>query len=720
MAILFSLRKVCMAAILLPLLGSWDLPAQTADDLFNDNVVHDLRIAINSSDWQALKTNFAANTYYPCDFEWRELVVRDIGIRSRGKTSRSSAKPGLRVDFNRYEDNQHFLGLKSVVLDNNTQDPSMLRERVSMLFLRRMGIPAPREASARLYVNGAYVGLYTLVESVDKSFLKRNFREDDGHLYKYEPNGDYHFEYLGAEISKYVPVPFEPHTHEKDGNHAPLVAMIRTMNQASDADFAQAMSEYLDLKAFMGHAAVENFLANGDGILAVHNFYLYRFEGKNLFQFIPWDTDRSFFDIEFSILRGTSDSVLMRRAFVVPALRQAYLETLFASALSANGWLEPEILRASSQIRSAVLEDPVKPSTNAEFEAAVASNLEFARRRSDYVVRAVSSAGLAAGLRVSQASLRFEAPAGASPARQTLVVSSATSLGLNWSASVSGANWLEVTPTSGVTPATLTAGVAASGLAPGKYSATIVISAGTTAIPSISVPVELTVLARNAPRLNESGAVNAATFSPGALAPGSLISVFGERLTTAAVQASSLPLPTELAGFSLRINGIPAPVLFVSPGQANVQVPWEVASGTASIAATVSGVPSNTISATIGPYSPGIFVVVNADGSPVTAEQPAERGKALVVYATGLGPVTGRAATGQAAPTSPLAATLETPAVTMGDAVAEVLFSGLTPGFVGLYQVNLRVPPSAPTGSRTSLTLQIGGKTAPPVFVVTR
>ena len=83
------------------------------------------------------------------------------------------------MDFNRFTADQEFLGLKSVVLKNNVTDASNMHERLSMLFMRRLGIPASREATARLFVNGDYVGVYTLVESVDKNFLKRVFGEKD-------------------------------------------------------------------------------------------------------------------------------------------------------------------------------------------------------------------------------------------------------------------------------------------------------------------------------------------------------------------------------------------------------------------------------------------------------------------------------------------------------------------------------------------------------------
>src|SRR5262245_56436832 len=150
-----------------PLLGISEI-----DAVFDDTVVQDVRLDLNAGDWQALRANFRDDTYYPADFRWKDQVVRGIGIRSRGFGTRNPIKPSPRVDFNRSSPDQEFLGVKSVVLKNNVSDPSNMHERLSMLLFRRMGIPAPRVAHARLFVNGEYYGIYDLVEPVDKAFLK--------------------------------------------------------------------------------------------------------------------------------------------------------------------------------------------------------------------------------------------------------------------------------------------------------------------------------------------------------------------------------------------------------------------------------------------------------------------------------------------------------------------------------------------------------------------
>jgi len=166
--------------------------AQSSDDFFNPDVLQRIDLWLNSDDWAKLKANFQENTYYPAQLSWNGITVENVGIRSRGLGSRRGTKPGLRVDMDRYSTGQQFLGLKSFVLDNLSQDPSGIRETVAMRFFTRLGIPAPRETFCRLYVRGVYVGLYGLVESVDKTMMGRVFGEINGNI----QNDGYLFEHV--------------------------------------------------------------------------------------------------------------------------------------------------------------------------------------------------------------------------------------------------------------------------------------------------------------------------------------------------------------------------------------------------------------------------------------------------------------------------------------------------------------------------------------------
>jgi spore coat protein CotH len=385
-------------------------PVPAEIDPFDDTFIHTIQLTINPRDWDELKANFQLNLYYPAHVTWNGVTVQNVGIRSRGAASRSATKPGVRIDFNRYDLTKRFLGLKSVVLRNNTQDPSNLHERLAMKVFAWMGVPASRQAHARLHVNGAYAGLYTVVEAVDKNFLQRHFGQDNGYLYGYDyplDGSSYFFDYKGPDPALYAPL-FHPETHELDPNPGPLVDFIRIVNETPEAQFLGVVSQYLDLAQFMRYVAVENFLGETDGIVGTYvgmnNFYLYQFEGTTLFRFIPWDKSEAFTGgPEYPIWHYVHDvptwmrNRLMDRAVRFSELRAVYLDTLLEcirltappnpsdEALPVQSWLEAEITSEYQQIHAAALADPFKPFTNEQFETAIQHLLAFARARADFV-----------------------------------------------------------------------------------------------------------------------------------------------------------------------------------------------------------------------------------------------------------------------------------------------------------------------------------------------
>jgi uncharacterized protein (TIGR03437 family) len=160
------------------------------------------------------------------------------------------------------------------------------------------------------------------------------------------------------------------------------------------------------------------------------------------------------------------------------------------------------------------------------------------------------------------------------------------------------------------------------------------------------------------------------------------------------------------------IDGFAAPLSFASPGQLNVQTPWE-AGGFSTFGVLVNGAPSNILFNTVNTYSPGIFVITHQNGTLVNDAGPATVGETLVVYATGLGPVNGPMVTGQPASSTTLEPTNPQATAKLNSITAPVVFSGLTPGFIGLYQVNVTVPPGV--SGTAFLDLSIGGATAPSV-----
>jgi spore coat protein CotH len=373
----------------------------SADAVFDGSVVHDISLRVNSKDWQTLKDNFLDDTYYPADIAIDDAVVRNIGIKSRGNGSRSGTKPGLKLDFNQYVSGQQFFGLKSLVLRNNTEDPSNMHERLSMLLYARLGLPAPREAFVRFWVNKEYAGLYTVVEPIDQAFIQRVFAKNDGYLYSYDYPSDalpYYFEYRGSDPDAYVPTPFSPETHTSNPRPEVVEQWVEAINLSSDAAFRSAIAPYVDLEAFVQFVAIETFLGDDDGVLGnwgMDNFYSYRLENATQFTLLPWDKSDAFIagytpSIWHNIVDNPPEQKnrLMTRALSYSDIFDAYLDTEMACVAAINtpqpdgsSWLESEIQREYAQIHLAALADPVKPYTNDQFEQSVADLLDFARYR---------------------------------------------------------------------------------------------------------------------------------------------------------------------------------------------------------------------------------------------------------------------------------------------------------------------------------------------------
>ena len=189
--------------------------------------------------------------------------------------------------------------------------------------------------------------------------------------------------------------------------------------------------------------------------------------------------------------------------------------------------------------------------------------------------------------------------------------------------------------------------------------------------------------------------LNGASFST-ALAPGALISIFGQGLAATTTAASAIPLPTVLGGAAVSLNGNPLSLIYASPGQINAQLPLNVQGPATLRVATTAGYAE--VPVTISDTAPAIFTggILHANYSPVSPASPARPGETLIVYMTGLGAVDGAIQAGDAAPASPLINVTAPILVNIGGSTLAPSFAGLAPGFAGLYQVNVAVPDLPP------------------------
>jgi uncharacterized protein (TIGR03437 family) len=219
--------------------------------------------------------------------------------------------------------------------------------------------------------------------------------------------------------------------------------------------------------------------------------------------------------------------------------------------------------------------------------------------------------------------------------------------------------------------------------------------------------------------------VNAASYDT-TVAPGSIAALFGSGMTAQNAQAAAtIPLPTQLAGLRVTIGGQAAPLFFASPTQVNLQVPSGVTLGTAQIEVFAVGASTPTATGTVQvtESAPGVFTVdssgrnqaaalnsdstLNSDFDRFPGSHPETTTNFVTIFATGVGRTNPLVADGAAAPGSNLALATATTTVTIGGVAAQVLYSGLAPGFVGLWQINAILPANLPTNLATSLRVEL-------------
>ncbi|MDP3718006.1 MAG: CotH kinase family protein [Acidobacteriota bacterium] len=384
--------------VVLAILAVSPAQAQSADELFASETIQRVDLLLHSADWAKLKADFSTNTYYPADLAWNGQTVRNAGIRSRGRGSRSGTKPGLRVDFDRYASGQTFLGLKSFILDNLTQDPSGIHETVAAAFYARLGVPVSREIHTRLYVNNQYVGVYAIVESVDKDMLARIYGsidgnvQNDGYLFEFKYQEDWRFSYPGSSLEPYKLL-FDAKTNETksdEDKYRAIETLVRLTNETPPDRITDAIGGLLDIPAFIRFVAGQSFLAETDGFVGaygINNFYLYRLEDQNVHALISWDSDHTFWGAEFSLDLAWAGNTLIDKLMAVPEYQALYLSevTRAVELAEADGWLDTEIIRQVQRIDAAMREDPAKPWSNATYEGSAGVMLSFARARLTFV-----------------------------------------------------------------------------------------------------------------------------------------------------------------------------------------------------------------------------------------------------------------------------------------------------------------------------------------------
>jgi hypothetical protein len=283
-------------------------------------------------------------------------TISGVGLRYKGNGTffegHSQNRFSYKIDFKEFNQELEFRGLTKINLNNNVTDPSLLREALSYELFREAGIPCSRIGFARVRgtVSGKFdqkmLGLYSVVEQVDKRFLKDRYGSDEGLLLKPSTFGV--FRYFGDDWSEYETA-YVPKTDAETEQKIRVIEFAKLLNEADDEAFDEQVDDYLDVDQFLRFLAVNVLLCNLDSFLgSTQNYYIYLEPESNKFQILPWDMDHSFGafplagtpgsrrDLSIDHPGGKKKNKLIARVLNIPRHKEAYhdyldayLETIF-------------------------------------------------------------------------------------------------------------------------------------------------------------------------------------------------------------------------------------------------------------------------------------------------------------------------------------------------------------------------------------------------------
>lgn len=347
---------------------------------FFQSEVHEIRIELEEESWQAMLADPESEIYYQADIHLDGAAVTHAGIRIRGSSSlrmakrRNSIRYPFRIKFDEFVEDQTFMGLDELVLNNSTDDPSFVREYMGYEALKHTGLPTPGVTFSNVYINEELLGLYVTVEAIDNSYLDRVYGHHEGNLYKAE---------LGATLEPDMePAAMEQKKGDDESRRdlGQLTGILDEMESGEKGEIESILDVESVLQYFAGNAVIHNW-DDYAGQFA-HNYYLYMSDGR--FHMIPWDMNEAFLQtqayyresdgarqdisspITGDVAAGTRP--LAEKLLAVPEYYEKYLEYCRRLETWLTEAAEEQIPELERLITEAAVQDPTKFFTDAETE----------------------------------------------------------------------------------------------------------------------------------------------------------------------------------------------------------------------------------------------------------------------------------------------------------------------------------------------------------------
>lgn len=353
----------------------------------------DVKIEMSPSDWETMRnqTRTTADLGVTADckpsvspvespFTWfsgRAIVdgevFQNVGLRKKGFIgSLSQDKPSIKIRFDKFEEDQKFLSVKRLTLNNTVQDGSFVHQCLAYDLFAAAGVPAPRCNFAHVHVNGVDLGLYVNVESIKKPFIRQHFSDDNGNLYE-GTLSDFREDWTGT---------FNQKTNEDELSKDRINAIGEALKLPDD-QLVEELSKLINFDQFLNFWVVETLTAHWDGYAGnTNNYSLYDDPTSGQTHFIPWGTDQTFvvqymlFEQQVAPRSINTAGLLTRRLYLSEEGQQLYIERLL-SILDA--YWDADALESSIDQMVEIFSPVMLASEQGPFQAGLAETKDFIR-----------------------------------------------------------------------------------------------------------------------------------------------------------------------------------------------------------------------------------------------------------------------------------------------------------------------------------------------------
>lgn len=280
--------------------------AQTKPDeswkVFDDSIVARVDITVSEAAMAYMYKNVQSDSIHLCSVRFRNRLIDEtldsVGITLRGNTSRNSQKKSFKLDFNAFIPGRDFYKLDKLNLNGEHNDPSIIRSKLCWDLFNDVGMLHSRASHAEVYINGKYYGLYITVEQVDDKFLKKNFSDATGNLWKCLYPAD--LVYLGEDQNLYKKFnggikTYDLKTNEAADDYRSLAHLISILNRTSISLLPDSLEKIIDVSGVIKMFAFNTLVASWDDYRSLNNnYYLYLNPASNKFVMLPYDYDNTF------------------------------------------------------------------------------------------------------------------------------------------------------------------------------------------------------------------------------------------------------------------------------------------------------------------------------------------------------------------------------------------------------------------------------------------